>query len=399
MDPDPWDRLVRQRLAGLQAEHLHRRRRVVRPLDATHVEIDGRTYVNFASNNYLGLSHHPRVIDAAVQAVGREGAGAGASPLITGYGPAHAAAERRIAHWKGTEAAVLLPTGYQTNVAAVQTLAAVGCDVRFLLDKLVHASLVDAVRATGAAFRVFPHNNMEKLYRLLDERDPSQPQVVVTESIFSMDGDQAKLSALVELKRVVSPFAVLLDEAHGSGVYGPAGAGLASHLGLAKLADVTVVTFSKALGVAGGAICGSAAFCEAVVNLGRAFIYSTAIPPAFAAAAEAAIDVLHDEPHHQQRLQRVTAWVRERLRGARMSIPAGDSPIISIILGSEEAALSAAARLQDGGLWVVPIRPPTVARGTSRLRITISSQHTDDEIEGLLASLKALPTHHAPDAD
>lgn len=397
MDADPWDRLVRQRLSRLEADHLHRRRRVVRPLDATHVEIDGRTYVNFASNNYLGLSHHPRVLEAAADALRLDGAGAGASPLVTGHGPAHASAERRIAQWKGTEAAVLLPSGYQANVAAVQTLAAVGGDVRFLLDKLVHASLVDAARVTGAAFRVFPHNNLEKLSRLLDERDPSQPQVVVTESVFSMDGDEAKLREMAELKRSRYPFAVLLDEAHASGVYGAMGAGLAAHVGLAGLADVTVVTLSKALGVAGGAVCGSAAFCEAVVNLGRACMYSTAIPSALAAAAEAAINVLHDEPQHQHRLRRLTARVRERLCDAGLRVPAGDSPITPILLGSEEAALSAASRLQEDGLWVVAIRPPTVPRGTSRLRITLSSQHTDDEIERLLASLKALPIRPVSD--
>jgi 8-amino-7-oxononanoate synthase len=386
--------VTRERLARLAEQNLYRQRRLVRPVDATHIEVDGRTYTNFASNNYLGLSHHPRVIAAAADAAAREGAGAGASPLVTGYGPAHASAERRIAAWKGAEAAVLLPSGYQANFAAVQALTAVGADVagdnrggvRFLLDKLAHASLIDAVRGSGAPFRVFPHNHLDKLERLLNEADPSQPQVVVTESIFSMDGDAADLAGLADLKRR-HPFLLLLDEAHGSGVYGPAGAGLVAELGLGGTADVSVVTLSKALGCAGGAVCASAAFCELVVNSGRAYVYSTHIPAGIAASGEAAIDVLRDEPHRQQRVRQLARQVRRRLADAGLSVPAGDSPIIPVILGSEEAAMAAASGLQSDGLWAVPIRPPTVPRGGSRVRVTLSSEHTDDEIDRLLTSL------------
>jgi 8-amino-7-oxononanoate synthase len=398
MGPEAWDRLIRQRLARLAEQNRYRQRRLIRPLDATHIEVDGRGYTNFASNNYLGLSHHPRVIAAAADAAAREGAGAGASPLVTGYGPAHASAERRIAAWKGTEAAVLLPSGYQANFAAVQALAAAGGDVsddgrrgglRFLLDKLAHASLIDAVRGSGAPYRVFPHNNLIKLERLLHDADPSQAQVVVTESIFSMDGDAADLLGLAELKRR-RPFLLLLDEAHGSGVYGPAGAGLVAELGLGGVADVSVITLSKALGCAGGAVCGSAAFCELVINSGRAYVYSTHVPPGIAATGGAAIEVLRDEPHRQQRVRELARRVRERLAEAGLSVPAGDSPIIPVILGSEEAAMAAASGLQSDGLWAVPIRPPTVPRGGSRVRVTLSSEHTDDEIDRLLTSLSKL---------
>jgi glycine C-acetyltransferase/8-amino-7-oxononanoate synthase len=296
----------------------------VRHLDATHVEVDGRRYVNFASNNYLGLSHHPRVLRVAEEALRCGGVGAGASPLVTGHTPAHESAERAIAAWKGAEACVVLPSGYQANATAVQTLASLAdadesegtAKIRFLLDKLVHASLVDAVRQSGAPFRVFPHNNLEKLSRLLAEAQAGQVQVVVTESIFSMDGDAAPLADLARIKQQGPGFILLLDEAHASGVYGPAGAGLAAHLGLGGLADVTVVTLSKALGCAGGAVCGSAAFCEAVVNLGRAYVYSTALPPALAATAEEAVGVLRDEPQHQERLTRVCGLLRSALREA-----------------------------------------------------------------------------------
>ena len=387
-----WERWLGQDLARLREQHLYRQRRVVRPIDATHVEVDGRQYVNFASNNYLGLTHHPRVVEAAAAALREYGAGAGASPLITGYGPAHASLERRLAEWKGTEAAVLLPSGYQANLAAVQTLVAVagkaGRRVRFVVDKLVHASLVDAVQQSPAELRVAPHNHVEKLGRLV-LCDADVFPVVITESVFSMDGDVADLRGLASL-RSERPFVLLLDEAHASGVYGEHGAGLAAEWGLTGLADVTVVTLSKSLGSSGGAVCGSAAFCEAVVNYSRAYIYSTHLPPAQAAAAEAAIDVILNEPERQRRLRVLAARVRSELMAAQVSVPPGppDSPIFPLILGSERAALEAARLLQDRGLWALAIRPPTVARGTSRLRVTLSSEHTDEEVRQLVQALR-----------
>ena len=194
-DVDSFSALLERELIRLTEAGLLRQRRVVRSIDAVHVEIDGRRYTNFCSNDYLGLTHHPRVIEAVRSGAERFGAGAGAAGLISGYSPAHASAEAAIALWKGTEAAVLLPSGYQANVAAIQTLAAVGESkknkTRFLIDKLAHASLLDAVRGSGASWRVVPHNGIAKLKRLLGEAEQDQLQVVVTESIFSMDGDEA----------------------------------------------------------------------------------------------------------------------------------------------------------------------------------------------------------------
>ena len=197
------------------------------------------------------------------------------------------AGSQAIAAWKGTEAAILLPSGYQANLAAIQTLAAIGKltgGARFLVDKLTHASLIDAIRGSGEPFRIFPHNHMAKLKRLLQESDKAALQVVVTESIFSMDGDAADLRAIAELK-LEHEFFLLLDEAHATGVYGPAGAGLAAEYGLRQIVDVSILTLSKALGGIGGAVCGSAVFCEALVNYGRAYLFSTGVPAAVAAAA------------------------------------------------------------------------------------------------------------------
>ena len=356
----------------------------MRPITATHVEVDGRPLVNFASNNYLGLTHHPAVVAAFEQAARTYGVGSGAASLVTGHTDAHATAERAIARWKGTEAAVLTSSGFAANLAAVGALAAVG-RVRFLVDKLAHASLLDAARSTGA-FRVYPHNGLAKLRRLLADADAGELQVVVTESIFSMDGDAADLPGLAALKAEF-PFLLLVDEAHGSGVYGPAGGGVAAELGLTDAVDVTVATLSKAVGCGGGAVCSSAAVCDAVVNFGRPFVFSTSLPAAVAAAAEAAVGVMAAEPDRQRRVRSLALHVRDRLAAAGMTVPPGDSPIVPVMFGSAADALAAADRLRTAGLLVPAIRPPTVPPNGSRLRVTLSSEHTDDEIERLIAAV------------
>jgi 8-amino-7-oxononanoate synthase len=384
MTSDEWSNFLQADLAVRRGQHLLRERRPLVPVDATHVRWGDRTLVNFASNDYLGLTHHPRVIDAMAAAVRSHGSGSGAAGLITGFTDLHAAVERRIANWKATESAVLLSSGYQANLAAVQTLAAVaenhGRSIRFLLDKLCHASLLDAVRATLVEYRVFPHNQLSKLQRLLADAPAGQVQVVVTESIFSMDGDAADLAGLAKLK-AQHPFLLLLDEAHGAGVYGQGGSGYANEAGFAGLADVTIATLSKAAGVVGGAVCASEAFCQGLVNYGRAYIYSTAVPAAVAAASVAAIDVMTAEPQRQSRLRDVAERVRSRL-----GLP-GDSPIVPVILGDEQKALDASAQLLAAGMLVIAVRPPTVPRGSARLRVTLSSEHTDEEVDRLLKNL------------
>ena len=379
--------LLEQDLARRATEHQLRSRIPITPIDATHVEIDGRRYVNFASNDYLGLTHHPTVIRAAKAALEKYGAGSGASALVSGYSEAHRSAEAAIARWKGSEAAVLLPSGYQAAHAIVQTLSPNG--VRFVLDKLCHASLIDAVRGSGAEFRIFPHNNLEKLERLLADAPAQQLQVVITESIFSMDGDVADLDGIAALK-LKHPFVLVLDEAHCSGVYGHDGAGYAAEKGFADVVDASLVTLSKSAGVAGGAVCGSRVFCESVVNQGRAYIYSTAIPPATASAIDAAISVMKQEPRRQQRVRELALRVRAQLKSGGHQISEGDSPIIPIVLGSEERALNAAAQLREKQFLAIAIRPPTVPRETSRLRITLSCEHSDEEIGELLDALRKL---------
>jgi 8-amino-7-oxononanoate synthase len=394
-----WGYAIDSALSHRRLHSTLRSRRPLKILDSTHVEIDSRRLINFSSNNYLGLTHHPRVMAAFESAVKSNGVGSGAAALITGQSELHASAERALARWKGTESAVVLNSGYAANLACVQMLAAV-CNgglggsgaavpasqpVRFLVDKLAHASLIDAVRSvcdgSKITFRVFPHNHLGKLRRLLSDADRGSLQVVVTESIFSMDGDAADLAGIAELKKEF-PFLLLLDEAHGSGVYGPDGAGYAAECGLGNLADLTVVTLSKAIGCSGGAVCATASLCEAIVNFGRPYIFSTAIPPAICAAVEAAIGVMRDEPNRRQRVRELARQVRTELHPGT-----GDSPIIPIILGDESIAIHAAEQLLNEGILAVAVRPPTVARGTSRLRITLSCDHTDEEIRHLIATV------------
>jgi 8-amino-7-oxononanoate synthase len=396
---------LRAELDSLAAASLLRTRRVVRQVDATHVELeDGRRLINFAANDYLALSHHPHVRRTVANVIRTEGFGSGASALISGYTQHHAEAERRIAAWKGTEAAVLLGSGYQANLAAIQTIASLAAGlvtevtgtlspgqedahgVRFLLDKLVHASLIDAVRGSGLPFRIFPHNGLAKLKRLLAEADPRELQVVVTESVFSMDGDTADLHGLAALK-AGRPFVLLLDEAHASGVYGRHGAGLAAELGVAHdVVDVSVVTLSKALGCFRGAVCASRDFCDLLANRGRAYVFATSLPGCVAAGVTGALDVIEREPEHARRLRDIARRVRTAL-----SLPGPpDSPILPVILGDAGRAVRAAEQLQSKGLWVLAVRPPTVSRGSSRLRVTLSSAHSDDEIDRLIAALVEL---------
>jgi 8-amino-7-oxononanoate synthase len=380
-----FDSILEDELGRLAESGRLRARRAVRQIDSTHVQIDDRVLLNFCSNDYLGLTHHPKVV-AALR--GATEAGAGAAGLICGFTPHHAAAETAIARWKGAASAVLLPSGYQANHAAIQTLAALGGDggVRFLVDKLAHASLIDAVRASGMRWRTFGHNGMPRLARLLGEADARQMQVVVSESIFSMDGDAADLAGLAELKRK-HRFVLLLDEAHGSGVYGPDGAGLAAERGLADIVDVSVVTLSKSVGCIGGAICGSEKFCQAVLNFGRAYIFSTSPPPAIADAIAAAIAVMHEEPQRQRRVRELALRLRGRLSEGGMKLPVGDSPIVPVIVGEDSAAMRLAGELGESGFLVQAIRPPTVRAGASRLRITLCCDHREQDVDALADAL------------
>jgi 8-amino-7-oxononanoate synthase len=394
-EPFAW---LHDQLAGLARANLIRN-----PIEVTSAQ--GRTltvrdgdgvehrWVNFCSNNYLDLAADPRVRQAAIDAIAQFGFGSGGSRLISGTTSVHRQAERDLADFFATDDAVLLATGYQTNVAAVTALAGVGDSV--IVDKLDHASLIDAARQSGARLRAYPHGQVARLAELLERESQSARRVlVVTDSLFSMDGDFAPLGEIVELKRRFN-FTLIVDEAHAIGVFGPAGRGVAELLGLSDRIDVLVGTCSKALGGAGGFVAGKQVLIDTLRNTARPFIFSTAPPAAAAAATSAALRIVRDEPQRRERLLELAADLRRRLRASgvdsdpfsRTTEGRRVGPIIPIIFPRESDALAAQRVLMDHDLFAAAIRPPTVPKGASRLRISLMCSHTEDDLARLVAAL------------
>jgi len=348
-----------------------------------HIVVDGKELINLAGNDYLALCDHPKLKDAAIDAVRSNGTGAGASRLVSGTQPGHVAVEQRFAQFKHAEAALLCPTGYMANHAAVTALARP--QDLICIDKLSHASLIDAAQASGATVRVYPHGNLDKLVRLLAKtNDKPGRTFIITDSVFSMDGDVADLPAICDLADKHGAI-VIVDEAHGTGVLGEHGSGGCEARGVTDRVDVVISTASKALGGLGGIITSHRAVIDTIINHARSFIYTTAVPPAQAAAIDAALDVIRDEPWRRTRLREIA----ERVRAALNLPPAGEivTPIIPVITGEPASALTLADRLRAAGFFAPAIRPPTVAPGTSRVRIGLRVDLAEEEIERLIAVL------------
>lgn len=369
--PSPWSERIATRLAEVRAEG---RWRTVRRFDAhgSRGRLDGddagaREVTSFASNDYLGLSTHPTVVAAAHEALDRWGAGATASRLVVGSRPPHHDLEDALAAWKGTEAALVLPTGYAANLGVLATLAGPG--TRIISDELNHASIVDGCRLARGELTVAPHADVAAVDRLLAADD--RPALVVTDSVFSMDGDVADLDGLMEVcarRRAL----LVLDEAHA--VFGPEPTPAPDDLEL-----VRVGTLSKTLGSLGGFVACSTSVRDLLVNAARPFIFTTGLSPADAAAGRAAVEVVRSAEGDE---------LRARLRGHVDRLrPGHPSPIVPLVLGPETAAVAAGAALLDRGLLVPAIRPPTVPPGTSRLRVTLSAAHSDAQVEALLVAL------------
>ncbi len=351
--------------------------------------IDGRELVNFGSNDYLGLAADPRLAAAVAQALQREGWGSGASPLITGHAALHARLEERLAAMEGAEAALLFPSGFAANLGAVAALVG-GGDVVFS-DRNNHASLLDGCRLSRADVRVYPHGDWHALDGLLSRAAGRGRRLIVTDSLFSMDGDLAPLVELIELAARRGAM-LLMDEAHATGVFGHRGRGVAEHLGVdervAAGVGVRVGTLSKALGCAGGFVAGSRTLVEWLLNRARSYIYSTAAPAATAAAALAALDIVAAEPQRGVELLARAASLRDALAAQGWDVGRSQSQIIPLLVGSPARALELSARLRDRGLLVPAIRPPTVPEGQSRLRISLTAAHTPEMIEMLLLALR-----------
>jgi len=337
-----------------------------------------------SSNNYLGLAAHPRVKQAAIAAVERYGVGAGASRLIAGGLEPVRGLEANLASLKRAKAALVFGSGYLANLGILTALAGPG-DIVFS-DELNHASLIDGCRLSKAEVRVYRHCDPDHLHVLLQQSASTRRRLIVTDSIFSMDGDFAPLREIVELARQFDAI-TMIDEAHAVGVAGPGGAGLAAEFGLEKEIDVQVGTLSKALGAYGAYVVGAVALVDFLINRARSFIYTTGLPPSIAAAADAAIEVMRVEPQRIRRLWENAAYLRERLAGAGFKFGSTKSPILPLIIGEAQAATAIAARLFKRGVYVIAIRPPTVPPGTARLRITPIADHSTADLDEAIAAI------------
>ncbi|MDP3849098.1 MAG: 8-amino-7-oxononanoate synthase [Luteolibacter sp.] len=370
-----------EELRKLQTEGLLRS---LQPLDSPagpRVTRSGRDLWNFASNDYLGLARHPEIEAALIEGVRRFGAGSAASRLVCGSLPPHRLLEDALAEAKLSDAALVFSSGFASSLGLIP--AVVGKADFVVLDKLSHACLVDAARLSGATLRVFPHNDMRKLERLLASIRAKEPRariLVATESVFSMDGDLCPLREIVSLSETHGAL-LLLDEAHGFGVLGAHGMGLAEKESLQQRVTFQMGTLSKAAGLSGGYVAASREWIDLLVNRARSFIYSTAPPPALAHAAATALEIIRSGEGRS---------LRAKLRENISRISDSHTPIIPRILGSNEAALSASAALADAGFMVPAIRFPTVPRGTARLRVSISAAHPPEAITALKAAMSAI---------
>ena len=344
---------------------------------------DGRDLINFASNDYLGLASDPRVIEAACSAAGDHGWGSGASPLVSGWREPHEALASALAEFERVEAVALFSSGYAANLGAIGALIGPGDGV--YLDRLDHACLVDGARLSRAKLRVYPHVDVPRLETILTrDRGKFRRSLIATDGVFSMDGDLAPLPELADLAERFGAM-LLVDEAHGTGVFGAEGRGAAESLGVADRVAVKVGTLSKALGSVGGFVAGSRRLVDWLVNRARPLVYSTAMPPPAAAAASKALEILRLEPWRRERLAKLSHRLRSGLAGVG---PGG--PIVPFIVGEPDAAVDWSGRLLDRGILVPAIRPPTVPDGTARLRISLTAAHSEDDVDRLIAGLASL---------
>lgn len=405
-----FDAQLAAELAALRAADLLRELRRVESPTGTRATLAGRELLNFSSNDYLGLANHPALKAAAVRAAEKFGAGAGASRLVCGSLAVHHELEEALAAFKGTEAALTFSTGYAAAQGAITALLGKG-DV-LIVDKLVHACIVDAAKLSGAKLRVFRHNDLNDLETKLKwaakqarsaERGTRnlRPRIlIVTESVFSMDGDLAPLRNLVELKERFGAW-LMVDEAHATGLFGERRSGLVEEFGLTGRVEIQMATLGKAVGAAGGAICGGRKLVGLLVNRARSFIFSTAPVPAAAAAARAGLEIIQsaEGETRRERLWLLVEELKRTLIGAGFPPSAVRAPIVPVVVGAEARAVRLAAALREAGVFVPAIRYPTVARGAARLRFTVSAEHTAEDLAELGEALAGIADSRLPITD
>ncbi|MBD3736226.1 MAG: 8-amino-7-oxononanoate synthase [Pseudomonas balearica] len=377
----PFD--LQARLAARRAEHLYRQRPLLASPQGPEVVVDGQRLLNFCSNDYLGLANHPEVIRAMQDGVAKWGVGGGASHLVIGHSGPHHELEEALAEFTGRPRALLFSTGYMANLAAVTALVGQGDTV--LEDRLNHASLLDAGLLSGARFSRYLHNDAESLGKRLGKAEGST--LVVTDGVFSMDGDLAELPALCAQARQHGAW-MMVDDAHGFGALGASGAGVVEHFGL-ELDDVPVLvgTLGKAFGTAGAFVAGSDELIETLIQFARPYIYTTSQPPAVACATLKSMELLRSEGWRREHLQRLVARLREGAAQIGLTLMDSPTPIQPVLIGDSARALRLSALLRERGILVGAIRPPTVPAGSARLRITLSATHSEAQLERLLQAL------------
>lgn len=379
-------------LQKLRESDLFRSRRTFKPLRGGRCLLDGQELINFSSNDYLDLSHDSRVISAATSVLQEMGVGARASALVSGRTKWHARLEQQLAHFKGTEAAILFPSGYAANLGVLSAYA--NEQDTIFCERLNHASLIDGCRLSGAKLRVYRHDDLDRLSCELEKVTGDGKKIIVTDSVFSMDGTPAPLAALCDLAEAHQA-SLIIDEAHATGVWGATGRGLAEESGVESRITIRIGTLSKTVGTLGGFVTGSASLIDWLWNHARTQIYSTALPPSICAAACQSLEIIQAEPERKQRLHALADFLREELRHrTAFNIDSSSGPIIPIILKDPKLTMDVARDLQQAGFLVGAIRPPTVPRGTSRLRISITCAHQHDDLERFLKAFDRSLARH-----
>ena len=375
---------ISDELERIKKSGLYRELNIVESAQGTHLEIKGKTYLSFCSNNYLGLANNPLVIKAVKDAVGKYGWGAGASRLVSGNMRLHEVLEGEISKFKGKEASIVFPTGYMANIGTISSLVSKGDLV--ICDKLNHASIIDGCRLSGADFRVYPHCDMKKLENVLKKATKYSRKLIVTDTVFSMDGDIAPLPDIVRIAHKYKAM-VMADEAHGTGVFGKRGGGVVEHFNLSKKIDIVMGTLSKAVGSLGGYVSGDEDLINFLRNKARPFMYTTALPPAVCAASIAGIKLIQKNPLLRKSLWNNVRYLKKELDLLNFNLNPSESPIISILIGDAKKAVDVSKLLYKKGILIPAIRPPTVPTRSSRLRMTVMSTHTRKDLERLLEVL------------
>ncbi len=376
-----------QELASLETAALRRRLQMLEDvLPGGKVRLGGRVLLNLSSNDYLGLAQDPRLVAAAKAAADRWGTGAGASRLVAGHLALHQEVEAQLAAFKGTPAAAIFSTGYMANLGAISALVGPGDAV--FCDKLNHASIYDGIKLSGAALQRFPHRDLTRLEKLLQEKQGCKRRLIITDSVFSVDGDLAPLKELVVLKERYGA-ALMIDEAHATGVLGPGGAGLAESLGLTERIEIHMGTFSKALGSLGGYVTGERRLIDYLHNRARSFIYSTALAPPVLGAIAAALEIVAQEPERRTYLQEEAEKFRQGLLAAGLDTLGSQTQIVPVLVGENGRTLEFAARLRQQGLMAVALRPPTVPPGKARVRFSLSAAQDREDLRRALDTIIA----------